>query len=1547
MKKMNYRQLRQVVSESVKTILNEITVQDAYQQHYKNIPQEDFETIVTTLQGDDNVLSKDAKWALQCYKNSPQDCMSYVSELHTNDNDGFLDIYNRLKAINRIDERDKNLKNFKTLSDLKTFVNTKMEELGDEEIWGDNTHRKKKNMTDAQKSAKDDIDVIYEDDDWFVLTPKSYEASVYWGSNTRWCTAYKDTRRYYDDYTKQGRLFININKSTKEKYQFHFESGSFMYSNDQAIDKPIFNSIYKGKRLEEVYREIVPKSSFSAAELPLLWNKDGVYRYVYIEENEEVSEEEDYVCYYNIIDENHNIIDYSVEEIDEYVERDGLIHTLISPSSLRYVFIDLYGNRLTPTAGRLRFLANGIYGIAHNLGDKIKIYKNGKLLTEQAFNDVKPNYDSFDRAVVKLNNMYNIINLENGELILSEWIDCYSMSCIDDKDNIIITYNNRNYAIMTKNGEFVSDIFNKSLHYNFNDRLNEKLTYILNEYQNGKTAYNYLTFNGKTYELAFDTWFGMPFKLEGNKYVSYTIDGKKCILNNDYTLSMINESRNMKKDILNEISVRDARQQHYQDIPQSDWITIISSLQEDLTVLQPETKWALGLYKRNSPRFMEDLYKLHDKHSNIGYLDIFKRAKERRMISGAQADLNKYKSISELGAFVKNLDVHKILGITKGEMSNAVNAAAKDAEFPYEDDTWKVVIPKSYEASCYWGKDTEWCTATRSSREMYDSYTEEGKLFININKRNNEKYQFHFESESFMDKYDEPIDKPIFSKIGATEGLINFYKNYIDSNTFMVAEYDLLWREKGNERFSVIKEENDEPEYYLLNGNNNVLAGPFKFIGQYRRWDGDIIVAEITTMNETYNFIDLNGNLISDKDFNSDIVFIKNGIIAGADLSNRYYIYKNGELLTDKSFYSVSAFLKPSDRYLLVKESITTLFKPYNFLDLENGELKFETGYLKDADNFNTKEVACVSNGKGWFLINKQCEKISDSYHYIRRNYYFFPQKAAFFVTDEDRKVNCLSHDGKLLLDKWLCSPPKAITDPFGENEEKVFIASYYDDINYKCIPSIIRDINVFEPIKGNGNVNENVSVNELKYIIHEATRQLLQEISVVDAQNAYYKDIPQDIFEQIVEGVQGNNNILLPITKQMLELYRKSSETDKQMLLDDAKWTFRNQTGGNKPEDMGLLDIWERALLKEVYKGNDKNLSRFNTYSDWKNELRNLSVKELFRRTQGEWSRAVKAAKNDIKKIYEDDEWLVISPNSMDASCYWGSDTHWCTATRNEETNYFNSYNKKGPLYININKATGKKYQFSFSHSEFNDEFNEPIETPILDTIDASNGMKSVYKELTKNNWEHYFQLFENNLSEDDYVFCERLDAEFGIVTRNNPDTDDIEMNIHHRGEGLISDFWYKWIDDIDYRMTIVRVKSPDNTYGILDLETGRILVDNYDYIDKFNEYDDWDDIFYSIGQKNNKKGLIVYNSEQDSFYRPYKFYANIEYPYSGNYGLFKIKHSDGDVAYMDINGEIIGDYYDKIFDFDGDEAMVVKDGMFNYMNYEGELTGEWQEYR
>lgn len=55
-------------------------------------------------------------------------------------------------------------------------------------------------------------------------------------------------------------------------------------------------------------------------------------------------------------------------------------------------------------------------------------------------------------------------------------------------------------------------------------------------------------------------------------------------------------------------------------------------------------------------------------------------------------------------------------------------------------------------------------------------------------------------------------------------------------------------------------------------------------------------------------------------------------------------------------------------------------------------------------------------------------------------------------------------------------------------------------------------------------------------------------------------------------------------------------------------------------------------------------------------------------------------------EKIYEDENFLVVIPKTLESSCYYGSGTRWCVAAKND--NQFDNYSKRGTLYYIIFKA-------------------------------------------------------------------------------------------------------------------------------------------------------------------------------------------------------------------------------------------------------------------
>lgn len=132
---------------------------------------------------------------------------------------------------------------------------------------------KEKYLTEA--SAVDGAELIYEDNDWEVWIPKTHEASQNLGKNTNWSIA-STNDYYFDGYTEEGPLYININKhNLDDKYLFHFPSRQFLNSRGWSIDLEDF--ITKHSALEHLYDSITTRAVWRAinnGDLPY-YNEQG------------------------------------------------------------------------------------------------------------------------------------------------------------------------------------------------------------------------------------------------------------------------------------------------------------------------------------------------------------------------------------------------------------------------------------------------------------------------------------------------------------------------------------------------------------------------------------------------------------------------------------------------------------------------------------------------------------------------------------------------------------------------------------------------------------------------------------------------------------------------------------------------------------------------------------------------------------------------------------------------------------------------------------------------------------------------------------------------------------------------------------------------------------------------------------------------------------------------------------------------------------------------------------------------------------------------
>ena len=82
------------------------------------------------------------------------------------------------------------------------------------------------------------------------------------------------------------------------------------------------------------------------------------------------------------------------------------------------------------------------------------------------------------------------------------------------------------------------------------------------------------------------------------------------------------------------------------------------------------------------------------------------------------------------------------------------------------------------------------------------------------------------------------------------------------------------------------------------------------------------------------------------------------------------------------------------------------------------------------------------------------------------------------------------------------------------------------------------------------------------------------------------------------------------------------------------------------------------------------------------------------------------KGLENEIIKVYEDDEWLLVRPLTYLSSKKYGANTKWCT-TQTDNPDYFLKYSKKGVLIYCINKVTGYKVASFYSLDKTDPEFS------------------------------------------------------------------------------------------------------------------------------------------------------------------------------------------------------------------------------------------------
>jgi hypothetical protein len=219
---------------------------------------------------------------------------------------------------------------------------------------------------------------------------------------------------------------------------------------------------------------------------------------------------------------------------------------------------------------------------------------------------------------------------------------------------------------------------------------------------------------------------------------------------------------NIFEELLLELSGKEIYQKYYSKIPYETFVEIVmsdpkSNMDGDgsLRSLGKYAKLLLGFYQKGTLQ-IEDLVKAKE---YLGYV----------YLHNVAIDINKLKNLGDLYKVVQKYIVEDTMDFK--EILNALNSN-EDYKLLYNGKDWLFYQPLTQKGASYLGYSTEWCTTwgeyclnkkSKDRTNYFQTHQDKGPLFIIINKTDpTDKYQFHFETNQYMDKNDKRINLSSF-----------------------------------------------------------------------------------------------------------------------------------------------------------------------------------------------------------------------------------------------------------------------------------------------------------------------------------------------------------------------------------------------------------------------------------------------------------------------------------------------------------------------------------------------------------------------------------------------------------------------------------------------------------------------------------------------------------------------------------------------------------------------------------------------------------------
>lgn len=141
--------------------------------------------------------------------------------------------------------------------------------------------------------ARKNVDKIYEDNKVLIVSPKTHQASCFYGAGTRWCVTMKGSPAYFEQYTSGKKLYFIILKGMSQDNPFYkiainvkfnekVRNAQFFDAQDRMMseqEKQLFMTIAPDEAIAKIQEDIDKSSPSIIKELVRQMTTSSEYRY--------------------------------------------------------------------------------------------------------------------------------------------------------------------------------------------------------------------------------------------------------------------------------------------------------------------------------------------------------------------------------------------------------------------------------------------------------------------------------------------------------------------------------------------------------------------------------------------------------------------------------------------------------------------------------------------------------------------------------------------------------------------------------------------------------------------------------------------------------------------------------------------------------------------------------------------------------------------------------------------------------------------------------------------------------------------------------------------------------------------------------------------------------------------------------------------------------------------------------------------------------------------------------------------------------------------